>query len=454
MTAAPLDETLEIFGQQSSTASATPFVFCYPLADPSHLPRIVAKLEYGLATLTESFPWIAGKIANEGKTTGNSGVFKIKPLGRAPRLVVKDLRAEPGAPTMQALEAAGFPIALLDEALFSPINVLPGKADEDRSPLLVLQANQIEGGLLLNIVGNHQALDGTAQEQVTYLLDKACHGIPFTEDEVAVGKLPRATIVAPLDDSWQPAADSQYLKKQVPATSNNVAASSAPPSLPRWVNVAFSGAALAELKAVATKDVASGFVSTDDALSALIWQALARARLARLPPSTTSTLGRAVNPRRYLGIPANYPGYISNMAYSTQPLGTLAQRSLGSVASELRAAVDPETSGLGQSTREFATLLYRAADKDSVSVNEGLDLERDLMLSSWAGQRCYAFDFGLGLGRPVAFRRTRMAPVPSLMFLLPKRPDGEIVLALCARDDDLERLKEDPAFAKYGRFIG
>lgn len=76
------------------------------------------------------------------------------------------------------------------------------------------------------------------------------------------------------------------------------------------------------------------------------------------------------------------------------------------------------------------------------------------MFSSWAGQRCYAFDFGLGLGRPVAFRRPRMIPVPGLMFLLPKRPDGEIVLTMCARDDDLERLAADPTFTKYGRVIG
>lgn len=76
------------------------------------------------------------------------------------------------------------------------------------------------------------------------------------------------------------------------------------------------------------------------------------------------------------------------------------------------------------------------------------------MLSSWAGMRCYEFEFGLSLGPPVAFRRTRMAPVPSLMFLLPRRPDGEIVLALGARDDDLQRLGKDPVFGKYARFIG
>lgn len=450
LNASPDEWTLDIFGQQTSTAVTTPSVFCFPLRDPDDLPQLVATLTHGLDKLAKSFPWVAGRVVNEGKTTVSSGVFKIKPDGRIPRLIVRDLRAALGAPTLAALEVANFPTSMLDEDLFSPVRVLPGNADEDRSPVLILQVSLMDGCLLLNIVGNHQALDGTGQEQVTYLLDKACRGEAFTEEEIAVGNLSRADVVRPLDDSWQPSPDSPYLK---PAPSfNQPAAGAVPAPALRWTDVAFSGSALACLKAEASRDVESGYVSTDDALTALIWQSLARARLARLPPSTTSTVSRASNPRRYLGIPATYPGFVSNNAQSTQTLGTLVERSLGSVAAELRAAVDPESSNLGQTTREYATLLHRAADKDSVSAN-ALDLDRDLMVSSWAGQRSYSFDFGFGLGRPLAFRRTLMPPVPSLGFLLPKRPDGEVVLNICAREDDLERLSLDAYFVKYGSFI-
>jgi hypothetical protein len=47
-----------------------------------------------------------------------------------------------------------------------------------------------------------------------------------------------------------------------------------------------------------------------------------------------------------------------------------------------------------------------------------------------------------------------MVPVPSLMYLLPKRTDGEVVLCICLRADDLDALKEDSSFMSHARFIG
>ena len=40
------------------------------------------------------------------------------------------------------------------------------------------------------------------------------------------------------------------------------------------------------------------------------------------------------------------------------------------------------------------------------------------------------------------------------MYLMPKAPDGEIVAAICLRDEDMERLRVDEGFTKYARFIG
>ncbi|KAJ9120589.1 hypothetical protein QFC22_002518 [Naganishia vaughanmartiniae] len=456
MTASFLDETLEIFGQQGSTGFATPFLFCYPLPDAVDLSPIIQTLEAGLRGLTKSFPWVAGKVVNEGKTDVDSGVFKIKQGNTdIPRVLFKDYRKTDDVPTMQTLQEANFPESILPESLFSPINVLPTNPDQDRSPVLVLQINRIQGGLLLNLIGNHQALDGTGQEQLAYLLNKACNGIPFSDEEIRIGNLTRSTIVTFLDDSWQPSPESQYLKAQrvITLPDHSPSSEQKPCTEPQWVNVMFSGAALSRLKAKANNEIASGFVSTDDALTALIWQSLSRARLARLPGSKESTMGRAINPRRYLGIPATYPGYISNMAYTTLTLDQLAKRTLGATATVLRAAVDPETSGLDRTTRELATLLHRAQDKDSVSAHDGFDLGSDVMLSSWANMRCYDFDFGMQLGTPVAFRRTLMGPVPSLIYLLPKRKDGEIVITMCALEEDLNRLKQDDNFTHYGQFL-
>ena len=142
------------------------------------------------------------------------------------------------------------------------------------------------------------------------------------------------------------------------------------------------------------------------------------------------------------------------MTYHTYTLQKLVEEPLGGVASRLRSALDPKTSNLGHHTRALATFLDRSPDKSIISFTATLDLSADIMLSSWVKIDCYELDFNLGLGNPEAVRRPRFEPVESLAYLMPRTPDGEIAVAICLRDGDMERLRADEAFAKYGRYIG
>jgi hypothetical protein len=463
----PPDQTLEIFGQRPAAGIATPFLFCYRLPDPSAIHSIVGKLEAGLDKLVEAFPWMGGRVVEDTSDPSIPPVFKIRHLHQSPRVIIKDLRHLDGIPTMDELERREFPADSFDESFFSPFNVLPGipEHNELRSHLLVTQANILRDGLVFTFMGHHQAMDGTGQEQLLYLLNKACRHETFTDEEVSTGNLDRSTIVVPFEDDWRPSEESRYVDSSSPrppphAPSSHVVpterqkkATSPTSSIPKWVNIAFSGQALKVLKTTAQADLESGFVSTDDALSALIWRGLSKARIARTPTETISTMARAVDPRRYVNIPPTYPGYIPGMAYTALTLEEITRRSLGSIAAELRAAVDPESSRLSYQTKELATLLHRAVDRNPISITKGLDLDRDIMLSSWAGMRCYFYDFGLGLGLPVSFRRTKMGPVPSLIFFMPKREDGQVVVNLCAREDDLRLLEQDEEFVQYSKFV-
>jgi len=454
------DIVLEPFGQQDSTAFQTPFLFCYALPDSADIDNISQNLRNGLSKLTAAFPWVAGNVINEDRSEGHPGVWKIRTTRSTPDLVVKDYRDDDGVADMRRMQSLSFPMSLLDQETFSPL-MCHGSPDriEDRSPVLVLQVTLIRGGLMLNFSGHHQALDGTGQEQLAFLLNKACRGEAFTEDEIRVGNLSRVDIVELLPADWQPDPNSIYLQQvkaaSKPAPIGDVPAEIEEPKKPMrlpWINVVFSSSALQRLKEEAHRGLPSGFVSTDDALTAFIWQSISRARRKRCAGDTRSTIARAVNPRRYLGIPPTYPGYISNNAYSTFTLDELSDAPLSTMAALLRAEVDPATSRFGQATREFATLIDRATDKNAIAAK--VDLDTDILQSSWANMRCNTFDFGLNLGLPQAFRRTLHAPVPSLMFFLPRPPNGEIVISMCLREDDLESLKADPAVSKLARFIG
>jgi hypothetical protein len=465
MTAPPYpDTTLELFGQQGSAGVSTPFVFCFRThgseanLEEGSISKTVATLQTGLERLAQAFPWTAGrvvKVASSDRTT--AGVYKIRHTNEPPRLIVKDQRIDYSGFNMKDFVEDGCPCRHLPEEMVSPYDVLPGKPDqvEARSAVLTVQVSQFQGGIMVNLVGHHQALDGTGQEQLAYLLNKACHGETFTDEEIHMGNMAREGIILPFPEEWQPRPDSRYLRRHVPVPAPPIARweglrPSVDPAEPCWTDFTFSAKALTKLKAEANLGLESGYVSTDDALTSLVWQTLARARCTRYPLDAPSTIGRAVNPRRYLGIPATYPGYITNMAFSTRSLGSLVESSLSSIAQEFRAAVDPATSNLQETTRELATLIHRARDKDSIALTGSLDPELDIMMSSWASMRCSQFDFGLGLGLPVAIRRTLIPPVLGLMYFLPKGREGEIVLHICARRGDLLKMYNDRVFAEYG----
>ena len=453
-----LDECLDDLGQLMTFKLYTQICFCFTLANKSSDAAIINTLTNGLERLSCSFPWLAGQVVLE---SSSDGVLKIKALGKVPRLVVKDLRHDPSAPTMDALRRANFPISMLDESIIAPCNTLPDASSSDPAPVFLLQANFITGGLLITIVGQHNTMDMVGQGQIMHLFSKTCRNEQLTKEELSSGNHTRRNLIPLLNDAYSPGPElaHQIMKPNLSHTvSSDTDAHQAPRYAPKciWAYFSFSPASLAALKSLGTKTLTppSTYISTDDALCSFIWQSIIRARLPRLNPTTHSTLARAVDARRYLDIPHTYPGFLMNMTFHKYSLQSLLEEPLGAVASQLRRAVDPNTSSLAYDTRALTTLINRAPDKSVVSLTGPLDTSVDIMLSSWANVDCCGLDFGLGLGKPEAVRRPRFAPVESLIYFMPRTLEGEIAVAVCLREENLERLRADEQFGMYGKYVG
>ncbi|KAF4963019.1 hypothetical protein FSARC_8929 [Fusarium sarcochroum] len=447
-----LDIELDVIGQQPLMRIYTQVSFCFPVTDPSIHPTIIGTFNQGLRRLSQSFPWVAGQVKCENTTEGGSGIFKIKAFEETPRLVVKDLCNDPSAPTMEGLRKAEFPISMFDENVIAARKTLPigpNHSPDDPEPVLLFQLNFIEGGLILTVNGQHACMDMTGQDELIRLLSKACRNEAFTQEEISTMNLERKTIV-PLLDNYEvgPELDHQLIKP--PPTTER------PPSPPKasWAYFSFGPQALSELKDVATQtlDASTKFVSTDDALSAFIWQSVTRARLPRLDASTSTQFCRAVDVRTQLDVPKNYPGILQNMTYHVSTLSEIAHEPLGAVASRLRSELGRDR--LRRRTQALVTYQHNQADKGGLSVTADANPSTDIMLSSWAKVGCWEYDFGFGLGKPDSVRRPLFEPFESLMYLMPKRPDGEITAALSLRNEDMERLKGDEEWKKRGRFIG
>ncbi|KAH8656241.1 putative trichothecene 3-O-acetyltransferase [Tricladium varicosporioides] len=453
------NDTLDILGQQPALNLYTQICFCYPIHADASQDKIITTLKRGLERLSAGFPWIAGQVVNEGSDDGNTGVFKIKPLENTPRLIIKDLRNDASAPTIETLRGAKFPFKMLDENVICPRNTIPGTSNEpthDDIPVFLVQANFVKGGLLLTFSGQHQTMDMTGQGQIIDLFSKACCGKDFTQEEISVGNLSRKYLIPLLDEFWKPGpelADS-IVKPTQPNLSAEIEGLPAAPVIPNssWAYLNFSAASLRALKTQAFSTLTADFVSTDDTITATIWQCIMRARAPRLAfPEGEVHFARAVDVRKFLNVPAEYPGLLQNMTYHSFPLQKLISSPLGVVASNLRTGLN--AAHLSHHTRSLATYLSRTPDKNCVSFTATLDLSADIMFSSWAKLDCYELDFGLELGMPECVRRPQLIPVESLGYLMPKDREGGIAVAICLRDDDMERLRGDEEFLKYGEFV-
>ncbi|CAG8905511.1 unnamed protein product [Penicillium egyptiacum] len=99
-------DVLNILGQTPGLYRLYTQIFSiYRVPDSSSHDGIIDTLTNGLGQLAKSSPWLTGQVVNEGAGDGNTGVFKITPLEKI-QLVVKDLRHEPSAPTMDGLRQA------------------------------------------------------------------------------------------------------------------------------------------------------------------------------------------------------------------------------------------------------------------------------------------------------------------------------------------------------------
>ena len=318
-----------------------------------------------------------------------------------------------------------------------------------------VQANFIEGGLMLTLVAQHNVMDMTGQDFIIGLLSKACHNEPFTSEEIAIGNMVRSHLIPLLDDSYTPGPE---LARQIVKPPPKVKDVSEPVTPPKstWAYIEFSAAQLGSLKALATNTLpaSTDFISTDDAVSAFIWKSIARARASRLAATSESMLTRAVDMRERLGIPQGYPGVMQNLTYNTNTIQRLSEEPLGIIAAELRSQLDPKINDLVFNTRALATVLSRSADKTKASFAATVNVSSDFMLSSWSRVGSYSLEFNLGLGKPKAVRRPQFTPFEGLGYLMPRSAAGELPVGICLRDADWERLKADEEFTRYAKYIG
>lgn len=451
---------LDILGQtERINRLYTQITFCFSTRTdcPSSRTGIVTTLERGLAQLRNKFPWIAGNVIE------NDDGFKIIPAETYLGLVVKELQGDTAVLTWDEFRQANFPFSMLDEDVVAPCKTMV--KPESQRPVFLIQANFVKGGLLLTFNAQHGSMDMAGQAQVIALFSKACRDEGFTKEELEIGNMQRKNWIPTPDDNLSIATDSAESKPREvvqddQANKKPQEQPSAPPDALTWAYLCFPAASLFSLKQFASQSLAAGvtFVSTDDVLTALIWHSITRARSPRLDnlQSTPTTLTRNVDVRGHFNLPPTYPGLMTTSTSHTFSVDDIVNhRSLGAAASDLRVALDPGS--LRKSAEVQATAISR--NKQAAAQRRIAALSNpsfDVRLSSWAKEKLYELDFGPCLGQPETVRRPRFmdGAREGLVYFLPKGRDGSIVVGICLREEDMERLRLDSEVLRWSRWIG
>lgn len=441
-------QPLDVFGQSPRLNGLyTQLCFMFPLdtSDSALTGAIESFLHKGLERLTQNVAWVGGSVV-----WSHPGLREIQISGSAPSLTVKLLGTE--LPTYEFMRQSGFPFSMLDEKLIAPRPTLPD-LDENNTPVFMVQANFIQGGVLLVFNAQHNCMDLRGQAQLIELFAQACRGQNFSPEQLEVANMTEYRLTPPTGAPpiVQESVHADHGPKPPQKQHNRQDHAQS-----RWSYFIFSAVNLGRLKKLAAADKFCDFISTDDALSALLWQASLRCRKARLSSTDLmSTFERQVDARKHVGAPHAYMG---NMVFKSSVklrIADVDDMSLGQIASHLRRGLSPEP-----------TIKYQmrvAAEKSQAAMDNAGQIQApnrqslrlaDFKLSSWAQEKCYDVDFGGRLGFPEAVRRPSFEAWEGLSYFMPRTPRGDIFVAVCLNDGDLKMLREDKEFCDFGFFVG
>ncbi|RLL93235.1 hypothetical protein CFD26_100546 [Aspergillus turcosus] len=454
-----LDRYQDIFGQLRLLKSYTHFLLCFPIPDGSSTQSVLDALKAATDEVTSKFPWLMGKVINEGSGPGNSGLFKVARCARwePPNSIFRVKDCTTVCPSFQEIVDARGPIRFFDPAVLAPSVAFPQSYQETQSDpafVLALQANVVRGGLLLDLAGQHNIMSGGGMLQFLKLLAKVLCGDTISPFEIEQGNRDRRNMVKLLGPD-EPLIDlsrfhrPSLLDSLVPAV---------PAPNGTWCTFGFTAEKLAELKLLASDAIQFvspvTFISSNDALTAFFWKAITRVRLrlGRVDDrqATRSKFVRAVDVRSTMGVPNEYMGHMVYNTFSTLTFAEVDSFSLAKLASVMRKNLIDDVNEYAVCS--FVTLLDRTPDKTTIMYGGEMNRDTDVAFTSIAQSDLYHLEFGV-LGKLALFRRPNFIPRATTAIMFPKTREGYQDFQVCLQEEDLRELKQDSEWMSYAEII-
>ena len=438
----------------------TPKALFIPASNSSK-EEILVTLKTGLTQTLKAIPSIAGHVKLAPNPIQKGGMCVSAPINTVDNnFTARDLTESHPEMDYEILKQQHFPMKAVDRnVLYS----LPGVTDAEK-PVFVAQANFIRGGLILGVSLHHSYGDGASLKTIlrtwaTYCrsdsIEPSLHTsslrerLTSSETGVSLNEFPEYSTIP----------DQVISSKPEVAKGQSAELATMPPKVDSHVFY-FSSHKLKGLKDLASAKLQhSDWISTSDALSALLWRSITVARNPEsdiVPTEETRVLSIMVDGRRHMRQdPDSYMGNMVLFNNATAQLQSLllSPPQLSVIAHSIRQSLSRIDE---KYINRAISAISSAPDVSKVTRIGSTFDQRTVTISSWGDFRV---DWGHVVGGPCERVRVSRIPYSGACVMLPAavpekkgtETNGvEVLIGL--NSDDMTRLMKDPFFTRFAEW--
>lgn len=383
--------------------------------------------------------------------------------------------------TYAELKSKSFPVSAFegDEICRRSVWTVSG----ERLPVSLVQANLIDGGLVLSWCILHLVGDGTSFFTWSQIWAEECRraqGLEINDpvelpeemfaDRIRLMK-PSGRTAGRLEDHPEYIVlPCEYTEREssisrasivTDASCYEVTPQSAPPKMlsnaHRGQVFYFSPSALAALKAEATpketSDASNSWISTNDALSALLWRTVMAIQnpvtsLGEADPVSSFAIAIDGRLRTDPPVPPRTMGCFLEYVAVEMPIRKMLTCEMAEIALEIRRSISRADKNW---TDDIVTLVDGLEDVDRLVVKAFTDVPGfNCVQTSWINFKLYDLDWGKALGNRIqAVRSPSVGVINGLQVILPAFPDGGIEVLVGVEQTCLEKLLVEPLWNKF-----
>ena len=457
------------------------YIFGFPCAD-TEKRRVQRVLTDGWVNTITEYPFLAGEIEYDMSKGKRPGSLKLRVpgiLNGDSQVIVKDLSTpnEVWRSSYDELRAQNMPLRKMDGKILAPLTYDSGSITK----VAMIQINFIPGGCLLSICLSHTLADANSSNIILRLWASHCRelqGLSADSCDRKIQALSASKVLPAWETVTGPSLDDlkhrpelwhlqnmdmpEHLEPGLSSVSDRFchipsARALSADSATDTCMLTITPTALKQLKRKASPE-APAWISSHDALVALLWRCIMR---ARYPPSTLSSgqerkkanLGVPIDARSLLSVPAgaSYLGNVLLRCTISLFLDELLSpaKGLADVAVAIRSTIRQyNTTAIMQ---DVACLAARIPNVRDVRPTVPDIFCLTLWTTSWTAFPFYDIEFGpiFGDSGRAEFLRMPRGQFATACIIHPPQRNGNMEVSILLRVEELSRLKRDEELAEF-----